>query len=152
MSDNGYGDDGRLDWRRLWAGAVVSAVIAALVAVAGILIARSAFGVALLAPSAAGAWGSVNTGAYALAAAILTLIAAAILQLLSIVVPRPTWYFGWLVGVATLIGTLAPMTLDVDFNSKVATASMDLVMGIVVSVLITTTARNARTYRRSSRR
>jgi hypothetical protein len=94
----------------------------------------------------------VNTGAYALAAAILTLIAAGILQLLSIVVPRPTWYFGWLVGVATLIGTLAPMTLDVDFNSKVATASMDLVMGIVVSVLITTTARNARTYRRSTRR
>ncbi|WP_279580822.1 DUF6069 family protein [Fodinicola feengrottensis] len=91
--------------------------------------------------------GDVSVGAYALAAAGLTLAAAGVMQLLSLAVPRPTWYFGWLVGLATLIGTLLPLTLTVDFGSKVATASMDLVMGIVVSVLITGTARSARTFR-----
>lgn len=148
MSNDGdYGDSGRLDARRLWAGAVVSAVIASLVAVAGILLARGLFGVPLLAPLAQGVWGSVSTGAYALAAAVLTLAAAGVMQLLWIVVPRPTWYFGWLVGLATLIGMLLPLTLNVDFGSKVATATMDLVMGIVVSVLISSTARSARTFR-----
>jgi hypothetical protein len=144
--DRDYGDGGRLDARRLWAGAVVSAVIAALVAVAGILVARGIFDVPLLAPKAQGVWGSVGTGTYALAAAGLTLAAAGVMQLLSVAVPRPTWYFGWLAGLATLIGMVAPLTLNVDFGSKVATATMDLVMGIAVSVLITTTARSARTF------
>jgi hypothetical protein len=148
MSNEGdYGDGGRLDARRLWAGAVVSAVIASLVAVAGILVARGLLDVPLLAPRAEGVWGSVSTGAYALAAAVLTLAAAGIMQLLWLVVPRPTWYFGWLVGLATLIGMVAPLSLNVEFGSKVATATMDLVMGIVVSVLITSTARSARTFR-----
>ncbi|WP_279580823.1 hypothetical protein [Fodinicola feengrottensis] len=61
--DRDYGDGGRLDARRLWAGAVVSAVIAALVAIAGILVARGIFNVPLLAPKGQGVWGGTSASA-----------------------------------------------------------------------------------------
>lgn len=43
---------------RLWAGGAATAVVAALIAVVGILIARGVFGVPVLAPEGEGTWGT----------------------------------------------------------------------------------------------
>ena len=53
----------------LWAGGVATAVVAALIALAGVLITRWLFGVPILAPRQDGAWGNVSTGMYVLSAA-----------------------------------------------------------------------------------
>ena len=148
MSDDYYGEDGRLDPRWLWGGCIATAVVAALVAVAGILIARGLFDVPVLAPKARGIWGSVNTGTYALTAAGVAVAAAGVMLLLSLAVPRPVWFFGWIMGLVTLIGVVLPLTLDVDFASKVATATINLAIGVVITILTNNTARSARTARR----
>ncbi|MEV4314010.1 hypothetical protein [Actinocrispum sp. NPDC049592] len=45
-------DDYRRDTGRLWAGGSATALVAALIAVAGIVVTRGVFGVPVLAPSA----------------------------------------------------------------------------------------------------
>ncbi len=54
-----------LDPGRLWAGGAATAGIAALVALAGMLIARGLAHVAILAPTSDGIWGNANTTTYA---------------------------------------------------------------------------------------
>src|ERR671912_608110 len=50
-----------LDAARLWTGGLATAVVAALVAVVGVLIARGLFDVPVLAPTGEGALGNANT-------------------------------------------------------------------------------------------
>jgi hypothetical protein len=55
----------RLNAGRLWAGGVATAIVAALVVVAGVYIARGILGIPVLAPRAAGSLGSSTTVVYA---------------------------------------------------------------------------------------
>ena len=64
---------------RLWAGGLATAVVAALIAVVGILVGRGLFGVAVLAPKGAGVWGDADTGWYALGAALFSLAATGLM-------------------------------------------------------------------------
>ena len=52
---------GSVNAGRLWAGGVATAVVAALVVVAGVFIARGILGIPVLAPAAAGSLGSATT-------------------------------------------------------------------------------------------
>ena len=60
--------DGPVDAGRLWAGGIATAVVAGLMAIVGIVIARGIFHVAVLAPKGSGTWGNANTATYAAAA------------------------------------------------------------------------------------
>ena len=55
-----------VDAGRLWAGGAATAVVAALIAVVGILLARGVFDVPVLAPKGEGTWGDADTLKYAL--------------------------------------------------------------------------------------
>src|ERR1700760_4234381 len=66
----------RPDAAQFWAGAAATAVVAALIALVGILVSRWALGIPILAPTGDGAWGNAHTGEYALLAALTALIAA----------------------------------------------------------------------------
>src|SRR4051812_14256436 len=116
MSDEGSD----LDPRRLWAGGVATAVVAALAAVAGILIARGIFGVAVLAPERDGLWGNASTGVYALFAASAALAATGLRHILSVTTPAPTQFFGWIMAICTVIAMVLPLTLGADLGSRVA--------------------------------
>jgi Protein of unknown function (DUF1269) len=59
----------RLNAGRLWAGGVATAIVAALVVVAGVYIARGILGIPVLAPRAAGSLGSSTTAVYTAVAA-----------------------------------------------------------------------------------
>jgi hypothetical protein len=66
------GDDGtgrarvRVDAARLWTGGLATALVAALVAVVGVLIARGLFEVPVLAPTGEGALGNSSTAGMAI--------------------------------------------------------------------------------------
>jgi hypothetical protein len=60
----------RLNAGRLWAGGVATAVVAALVVVAGVYIARGILGIPVLAPRAAGSLGSSTTAVINLVACV----------------------------------------------------------------------------------
>src|SRR6201986_5196581 len=88
----------RPDAAPFWSGAAATAVVAALIALVGILICRWTLGIPILSPAGAGAWGDAHTGEYVTAAVIIALVAAALLNLLILGAPRPGLFFGWIMG------------------------------------------------------
>src|SRR5580700_10947953 len=85
-----------VDAGRLWPGGIATAVVAALVALAGVLICRWLLHIPLLAPKSDGAYGDVHTTGMVLAAAGAALVATALMHLLLIGTPRPLAFFHWI--------------------------------------------------------
>jgi hypothetical protein len=133
-----------VDAGRLWAGGVATAVVAALIAVVGIVIARGIFDIAVLAPKKSGTWGDANTATYALAAFGIGLLATALVHVLLLSTPSPFVFLGWILGLCTLVAALAPFATDADLAPKVATAMINAIIGIAVWSLTANTARRSR--------
>src|SRR5258707_13066161 len=91
----------RVDARPLWSGGVATAVVAALIALVGILVCRWLFNVPILSPRREGAWGNASTAGYVLAAAACALAATALLYLLLLSTPYPRGFLAWTTGVRT---------------------------------------------------
>lgn len=64
-----------IDARALWSGGLAAALVAALVAVVSVVIARGIFDIPVLAPKRSGTFGDASTGGLALAAAICAQLA-----------------------------------------------------------------------------
>lgn len=60
---------------------MATAVVAALIALVGILICRWTLSIPILAPAGDGAWGNAHTDEYALLAALIAIAAAGVLYL-----------------------------------------------------------------------
>jgi Family of unknown function (DUF6069) len=125
-----------VDASRLWPGGIATAVVAALVALAGVLVCRWLFGIPLLAPRRDGAYGDAHTTGLVLAAAAAALVATALMHLLLIGTPRPLTFFHWIIGLATLLAVLFPFSTSAPLTAKAATAVVDLVLGIAIGSLI----------------
>ena len=137
----------RPDSGQFWAGAVATAVIAALIALVGILISRWTLGIPILAPAGDGAWGNAHTGEYVLLAACVALVAAGLLYLLMLSTPQPDVFFRWIIGLVTLIAVVYPFSSSAPLDQKAATAIVNLVLGVAIGSLLTATA--ARAIRRN---
>lgn len=135
----------RLDAGRLWAGGLATSVVAALVAVVGVLTARGLFDIPLLAPKGAGVWGSASTAGYALAAGGFALAATALMQILAATTPRYGVFFSWIMALLTAIATVFPLSLQLglDRSSEIATALVNLVIGIATTSILNGVARAA---------
>jgi len=125
-----------VDARKLWAGGVATAIVAGLIAVAGILIARGLFDVPILAPKGEGVWGDADTAKYALWCALGALVATGLLHLLLVTTPRPLRFFKWIIALATLVAAVAPFGTSGSTESKIATAVINLVIGIAIGALL----------------
>src|ERR1700729_273400 len=126
----------KVDAGQLWPGGVATAVVAALVALVGILVCRWLFNIPLLSPRQDGAYGDAHTTGYVLAAAVAALIATALLYLLLLSTPRPTTFFTWIVALATIVVVLFPFSTGAPLSQKVATAAVDLVIGFAIGSLV----------------
>jgi hypothetical protein len=134
----------------LWAGGVATAIVAALIALVGILVARWLFTVPILAPRQDGAWGNVSTGMYVLSAAGAALVATAIMHLLLLTTPRPQVFFGWIIGLATIVAVVFPFSTTAPVSQKIATGFVNLVLGIAIGTLLAGVAGRAVRRRRPS--
>jgi hypothetical protein len=132
-----------VDAARPWTGGAATALIAALINVVGILLARGLFGVPVLTPKGKGVWGDASTGWYALGAAAAAFAATGLAHLLVLYTPRPTRFFGWVLAFVTVVTMLAPFTTNETTASKVATALLNLVLGIAIGSLVAGSARSA---------
>lgn len=137
----------RVNTGQVWSAGLATALIAALIAVVGILISRWLFHIPILAPSHEGAWGDANTAYYALAAACVALAATALLHLLMLSTPAPTMFLSWILGLATVAAVVYPFSTGAPLAQKAATAVVNLVLGIAISSLLNGVA--ARGYRLS---
>src|ERR1700744_3748893 len=95
---------------QFWAGAVATAVVAALIALVGILVCRWTLGIPILAPASDGAWGDAHTGEYVLVAACVALVAAGLLYLLVLAAPEPGTFFRWIMALATVGAAVVPLS------------------------------------------
>jgi Family of unknown function (DUF6069) len=133
----------RPDSAQFWAGAVATAVVAALIALVGILICRWTLGIPILAPAGDGAWGNAHTGEYVLLAALIAIAAAGVLYLLVLGTPQPGMFFDWIMGLSTLVAMVYPFSTGAPLDQKAATAVVDLVLGIAITSLLTAVAARA---------
>lgn len=122
------------DAGRLWAGGAATAVVAALAALVGILIARGLAHVAILAPKGAGAWGDASTTTYVILSGVAALAATGLLHFLLVTTPRATQFFGWIMVLLTAVAMVLPLSLVVDTNSKIATALLNLLIGLAITI------------------
>jgi hypothetical protein len=144
VSPNDAGDPRiRPDAGQVWAGGAATAVVAALVALVGILICRWTLGIPILAPAGDGAWGDAHTIGYVLAAACVALVATALLYLLMLGTPQPAMFFSWIMALATLAAVVYPFSTSAPIAQKAATAIVNLVLGIAITSLLSATAARA---------
>ena len=128
---------------RLWTGGLATAVVAALVAVVGVLIARGLLDVPVLAPTEEGVLGNANTARLALVAAGAALAATGLMHLLLLFIPRPWQFFTWIMSLVTLAAVLAPFATDAEIATKVATAAIFLAIGVAIGSLVSGVASSA---------
>jgi len=133
----------RPDTTQFWAGGVATAVVAALIALVGILVCRWALSIPILAPASDGDWGDAHTGEYVLVAACIALVATGLLYLLVLAAPEPDTFFRWIMGLATLAAVVYPFSTSAPLGQKAATAVVNLVLGVAIISLLTGVASRA---------
>ena len=133
----------RLEVGRLWAGGVATAVVAALIALVGVLIVRAVLRIAVYAPADAGAFGGSNTVVLCLVSAAAALAATGLVHLLIVATPRPLTYFSWIVGLITAAATVLPFTYAESLPVAIAQAIINLVVGAAIGSLLSGSAANA---------
>jgi len=135
--------DWKVDAGRLWAVGVTTSIVAGLAADAVLLVARAFTrkGIQVVLPGGRTDLTYLHTFLVAFVAGIL---AAAVLHLLLVAVPRGTLFFGW-ISVLVLVLSLAPVAaIDVSMASKAWLALMNVVtFAVIVSLLLGTLDRFA---------
>ena len=102
-----------VDAGRLWAGGIATAIVACLIGLVGVLVARWLLGIAAA-----------------------SLIATLLLHLLLLSTPRPLAFFGWIIGLATVLGVVIPFSTTAPLDQKAATAVVVVVLGIAIWTLL----------------
>jgi hypothetical protein len=62
------------------------------------------------------------------------------MHFLLVTTPRPRWFFKWLAGVGTAITVLLPLGLTQELPVRLATATVNLVLGLAIIGLVRSTA------------
>jgi hypothetical protein len=133
-----------VDAGRLWAGGAATAVVAGLVALVGVLIGETLLDIDMVEPPLLPIGDSFGLR-YALTAAVLALAATGLAHVLALTTPRPRAFLSWIVGLCTVVGVVLPFTVDGSLSGQVATALLDLVLGLcVLSLLSSVLARTMR--------
>ena len=125
-----------VDARMLWSGGVATAIVAGLIALVGVVICRWLFNIPILAPRRDGAYGNAHTTTLILVAFLAALAATLLALLLLVSTPRPMVFFGWIVGLITVIVVIFPFRTDAVLSHKIATAALYLIIGIAIGTLI----------------
>jgi hypothetical protein len=139
-----------VDAGRLWAGGAATAVVAALVALVGVLIWDAVLDVEMVAPPLLPIGDSFALR-YMLTAAALALVATGLAHLLVLTTPRPRAFLSWIVGLVTVVGVVLPLAADGPFGGKVATALVNLVLGLCVLSLLSSVLARTTSVQRANR-
>ena len=93
-------------------------------------------------PDATLAYSSTATTGYAISAAVAALIATLLLYVLMLSTPEPVKFFYWIAGLFTVIITILPFMYTAGAVQQLATAIIDLIVGIGLCVVALSTIEN----------
>lgn len=126
---------------RLWAGGMAAAVVAGLVALVGLLVARAVFQIPVLSAKKYGAFGDSSTVTLVVLAVAAALLATGLAHLLLISTPSPQSYFGWIVGLLTVAAVVAPfVNTSGSLPVRLAQSVIHLVIGLAIGGLVSNAA------------
>ena len=135
--------NGRIDTARFWVGAALTAGISALVALIALIITNDLLHIPVMI-NEGGRLVMIGFGAYALVAAAAAVAASVLYAVLVNFAPRPGLYFGWIVGLVTLLAALLPLTTGPVMVDQLALAGINLVVGLVITGLVPVAAVRSR--------
>ena len=124
-----------VDAGRLWAGGAATALVAALVALVGVLVGDGVLNLGMVEPPLLPIGGSF-AWQYAITAALLALAATGLAHALVLTTPRPRAFLSWIVGLATVVGVVLPFAVDGSLGGRLATSLVDLLIGLAVLSLL----------------
>ncbi|PRW64342.1 hypothetical protein CEP50_05265 [Actinopolyspora mortivallis] len=133
---------------QLWTGGAATALVAALVALVGVVTARGVLHIPVLGPSRHGTLGDVSTVWMCLLSAVAALLATGLMHLLLLSTPRPGTFFGWIVALGTVAIAVRPFTTPAPLETQLATCVLNLLVGLAIGTLLSGVAASA-TRRRS---
>lgn len=133
----------QIDARKLWVGGVMAGLVAAGVAIVGLLIVRGVFDIKVFVRGDSGEIVNASTWWYALVSLLAAIAATGLLHLLLLSAPSPYRFFGWIVGLAVAIAVIVPFTTDAGTAAKVGTALINLAIGIAVYSIVSGVGRSA---------
>lgn len=84
--------------------------------------------------------GHASLFGYAGGSALAVLLATAAMHFPLVTTPRPMWFFRWLAGVGTAIAVLLPLGLTQELSARLATATVNLILGLTIIGLVRSTA------------
>lgn len=125
-----------VDAVRLWSGGAATAVVAALIGLVGLLVARTLLQIPYLAPLRTGVLGDSHSALLCVSAALAALAAAGLAHLLLLSTPRPMAYFGWIAGLLTAVASVLPLLSTDPIAVRFATAVIHLAIGIAIISLV----------------
>jgi hypothetical protein len=135
-----------VDIRRYRAAGLATSIVAALIAVVGVIVTNGVFKVSLLGSDESGVGGGAGTVAYAFAAFVCGLVASELMLLLLRTTPTPITYYGWIVGLVTTVAAVVPLTTGSDFGAKVAMALTNACIGTAIGALTVSATRRSIIY------
>ena len=139
-----------LDGGRFVAGALATALVAALIGLVGVVVIEGIFDQTMVPPPDLFGTGS-HAAAFAIDGAIFAILAAAVLALLVVSTPRPKRFFGWLMVLATALVTVLPFAWTSHLDRAVLAAVVNLIIGIATwSLLAGVATRTIRPARRAA--
>ncbi|MEU4388676.1 DUF6069 family protein [Promicromonospora sp. NPDC023805] len=127
-----------LEVGRFWSGALATMVVAALIGLAADFILEEVLNLEVQAQADLFATGS-DMMAWVVAGALFALVAAIVLYLLVMSTPRPRSFFGWVVGLATVILAMVPFAGQFEIVPAILAAIVWIVIGCAVWSLLTGT-------------
>jgi Family of unknown function (DUF6069) len=136
-----------IDAQKLWIGGLMAGLVAAGVAIVGLLIVRGVFDIKVFVTGDRGEVVNASTWWYAVVSFVFALFATGLLHLLLISAPSPWRFFGWIIGLAVAIAVIIPFTTDAELSAKVGTAAVNLAVGIAVFSIVSGVGRAATSAR-----
>jgi Family of unknown function (DUF6069) len=127
----------------LWAGGCAAAVVAAGVAIVGFLIVRGLLDLPVLGVAKGGEVFKPSMLAYALLAAAGALVATGLMHVLLLTTPRPRLFFGWIMALAIVVSVIVPLGLQQPWSARLATAGINVAIGLAIASLVSMTATSA---------
>jgi hypothetical protein len=134
--------DAGIDQVRFWVGSAITAVVAALVGVVGLIVAHGIIHVPVMFGSGT-ALSPLNATMYGLAAAGIALGAAGLFDGMLHVAPRPVTYYSWLIALITVLAALLPFTTTATLHSQLVLGAMNAAVGVIIMILVPMAAVNA---------
>jgi hypothetical protein len=132
-----------VDAKRLWTGGLLAGVVAAGVAVVGLLIARGVFDIRVFVRGEHGGMVNASTWWYAAASFGAAILATALMHLLLLSAPTPFRFFDWIVGLGVAVAVIVPFTTSAELANKIGTAAINLAIGTSVISIVSSVGKTA---------